>query len=215
MLEKFLLNKAKDSDRFAHLLFWYIIAGIDDSQSIQLSQHKNQETWAFLKLLIQTVESEKSKSALPFEILQLEEEFKTEEDLQLFRNTIRLPKIEEISDTGSSSIRYDYTQFSTQLDNYALMTRYDQQIIRTLSNNMSEHQIFFATPKFVSDLIHISDVLKAVQKEERNDMLKELLHQLNKNLPANVYVPIIQEDIMSQKFKSQKGGIVNHRILKI
>jgi hypothetical protein len=55
------------------------------------------------------------------------------------------------------------------------MTRYDQQIIRTLSNNMSEHQIFFSTPKFVSDLIHISEILKGVQRPERNNMLKELL----------------------------------------
>jgi hypothetical protein len=70
------------------------------------------------------------------------------------------------------------------------MTRHDQQIIRTLSNNMSEHQIFFSTPKFISDLIHISEVLKGIEREERNDMLKELLNQLNKNLPANVYVPI-------------------------
>jgi hypothetical protein len=55
---------------------------------------------------------------------------------------------------------------------------------------MSDHQVFFSTPKFISDLIHISEVLKGIEKEERNDMLKELLGQLNKNLPANVYVPI-------------------------
>jgi hypothetical protein len=55
---------------------------------------------------------------------------------------------------------------------------------------MRDHQVFFSTPKFISDLIHISEVLKGIEKEERNDMLKELLGQLNKNLPANVYVPI-------------------------
>lgn len=55
------------------------------------------------------------------------------------------------------------------------MTRYDQQIIRTLSNNLSEHMVFFSTPKFISDLIHISEVLKGVQHAERNNMLKELL----------------------------------------
>lgn len=34
LLEEFLLEKAQKSIRFAHLLFWYIIAGLDDSVSI-------------------------------------------------------------------------------------------------------------------------------------------------------------------------------------
>lgn len=98
----------------------------------------------------------------------------------MLKNTITLPKKEEISDTGSSHIvRYDYTQGVTQLDNIALIRRYDQQIIRTLSNNMTQHQVFFQTPKFVSDLIHISDVLKTVDRPERDEMLTELLEQLN------------------------------------
>ena len=84
------------------------------------------------------------------------------------------------------------------------MTRHDQQIIRTLSNNMTEHHMFFSTPKFVSDLIHISEVLKGVERPDRNDMLKELLEQLNKNLPANVYVPIHQENIIYSKYQSKK-----------
>ena len=37
------------------------------------------------------------------------EEFKTLEDEQLFKNALKLPKIESISDTGSSIIKYDYT----------------------------------------------------------------------------------------------------------
>lgn len=45
LLEDFLLLKAKGSVNFAHLLFWYIIAGIDDSESIQLSQHKHPTVW--------------------------------------------------------------------------------------------------------------------------------------------------------------------------
>ncbi len=58
LLERFLLNKAKRSTKFAHLLYWYIIAGMDDSESIQLSQHKNPAVWKFLKTLIETVEQE-------------------------------------------------------------------------------------------------------------------------------------------------------------
>jgi hypothetical protein len=34
MLENFLLEKAKQSIKFAHLIFWYIVAGLDDSVSI-------------------------------------------------------------------------------------------------------------------------------------------------------------------------------------
>ena len=100
------------------------------------------------------------------------------------------------------------------------MTRHDQQIIRTLSNNMTEHHVFFSTPKFVSDLIHISEVLKGVERPDRNDMLKELLEQLNKNLPANVYIPIHQENIISSKYTSKKAReaksvVTSHKILKI
>lgn len=61
MLEDFLLLKAKSSINFAHLLFWYIIAGLDDSESIQLSQHKNPQVWQFLKTLIDTVEFERQR----------------------------------------------------------------------------------------------------------------------------------------------------------
>ena len=43
------------------------------------------------------------------------------------RNTITLNKAEELADTGSSSVvRYDYSQGAGQLENLALMTRYDQ-----------------------------------------------------------------------------------------
>ena len=121
MLEKFLLSKAHSSIRFAHLLFWYIIAGLDDSESIQLSQYKRPQVWTFLRTLIDTVErSEKisqtleksaEKSSSP-----LEEEFKTQEGEKLFKNTIKIPKLRQddlvTADTGSSIIRYDYTQFN-------------------------------------------------------------------------------------------------------
>ncbi len=39
----------------------------------------------------------------------MDEENKNAEDMKLFRNTIRLPAREELSDTGSSHIiKYDY-----------------------------------------------------------------------------------------------------------
>ena len=40
---------------------------------------------------------------------------------------------------------------------------------------MTQHQAFFSTPKFVSDLIYISEVLKTVQQQDRNKVLTELL----------------------------------------
>jgi hypothetical protein len=33
-LRQFLLNRSKKSLKFAHLVFWYLLAGIDDSESI-------------------------------------------------------------------------------------------------------------------------------------------------------------------------------------
>jgi hypothetical protein len=143
-----------------------------------MSQHKNPAVWQFLRTLIETVELERQREkAEPFEeVLDDTEEFKLTEEIKLFTNTIKLPSLKSVADTGSSSvIKYDYTLFNQQLDNFALMTRYDQQIIRTLSNNLSEHQVFFSSPKFISDLIHISEILKGVQQSERSTMLKELL----------------------------------------
>lgn len=68
--------------------------------------------WQFLKTLIETVESEKrlfDPVTLDSTTPEEREEFKLAEDVHLFRNTIKLPNIEEVSDTGSSSIKYDYT----------------------------------------------------------------------------------------------------------
>ena len=62
--------------------------------------------------------------------------------------------------------------------------------MRALSDNMTSYGHFLSTPKLVSDLLFISDLLKNVEKEERNYYLAELIKELNKNLPANVYIPI-------------------------
>ena len=62
--------------------------------------------------------------------------------------------------------------------------------MRSLSDNMTSHMAFLSTPKFISDLLFIADLLKTVEKEKRNYYLVELIEELNKNLPANAYLPI-------------------------
>ena len=71
-----------------------------------------------------------------------------------------------------------------------LLLRRDQQVMRSLSDNMTSHMAFLSTPKFISDLLFIADLLKTVEKEKRNYYLVELIEELNKNLPANAYLPI-------------------------
>ena len=70
------------------------------------------------------------------------------------------------------------------------MARHDHQIMRTLSINLTEHKYFLSTPKFISDLLYISDTLKGTDHEKRNNHLKECIAEINKLLPANVYIPI-------------------------
>ena len=62
--------------------------------------------------------------------------------------------------------------------------------MRALSENMTVHQQFLSTPKFISDLLYISDVLITVENDKRNKYLGEMIKEINKNLPNNVYVPI-------------------------
>ena len=62
--------------------------------------------------------------------------------------------------------------------------------MRALSSNMNCFGKFLSTPKLVSDLLFLSDLLKNVEKEERNYYLCEIIKEINKNLPANVYIPI-------------------------
>ena len=58
---------------------------------------------------------------------------------------------------------------------------------------MTEFPLFLSTPKFISDLLFVSEVLKGIEKDERNGYLKQVIEEINKNLPANVYIPIRQE----------------------
>lgn len=55
---------------------------------------------------------------------------------------------------------------------------------------MTDHGLFLSTPKFISDLLFVSEVLKGIEKEGRDDYLKQVLEEINKNLPSNVYIPI-------------------------
>ena len=61
--------------------------------------------------------------------------------------------------------------------------------MHALSNDLSEHHLFLSTPKFVSDLLFLSEMLLPVLKEERNEYLKRIIIEINKNLPADVYIP--------------------------
>ena len=63
-------------------------------------------------------------------------------------------------------------------------------MMRAISNNMTEYPLFLSTPKFISDLLFVSEVLKGIEKEQRNDYLVKVIEEINKNLPANVYIPI-------------------------
>ncbi len=42
----------------------------------------------------------------------------------------------------------------------------------------------------MSDLLFVSDLLRQVEQSKRNYYLGELIEEINKNLPANVYIPI-------------------------
>lgn len=89
---------------------------------------------------------------------------------------------------------------------------------------MTEHALFLSTPKFISDLLFVSEVLKGIEKEERDAYLIQVLDEINKNLPSNVYIPIYQETTNlyeSKRSKRQRrrsnkiGPHRMHRVLKI
>lgn len=47
--------------------------------------------------------------------------------------------------------------------------------MRALSDNMTSFDFFLSTPKLVSDLLFLSDLLKNVEKERRNYYLNLLI----------------------------------------
>jgi hypothetical protein len=118
----------------------------------------------------------------------------------------------------------DYQTCSMLDSNHKLLLRKDQQVIRALSNNMQEHSRFFSTPKLVSDLLFVSDLLKQVEDSKRNYCLGELIQEINKNLPANVYIPIksstvhefakcLKNGIKKAKRQTSEGSYVMHRVV--
>ena len=88
-------------------------------------------------------------------------------------------------------------------------------MMRALSNNLSDHGLFLSTPKFISDLLFVSEVLKGIEKPERDGYLKSVIEEINKSLPSNVYIPIRQEttNLPDPKFGSIKKGIRNSKIM--
>ena len=84
--------------------------------------------------------------------------------------------------------------------------------MRALSSNMTSFDFFLSTPKLVSDLLFLSDLLKNVEKERRNYYLVEIIKEINKNLPSNVYIPIESRSLKlkrrssSQSSKDHKQG---------
>lgn len=185
-MQQWLLTKSKQSLRFAHLMFWCILSSMDGTQSIQMSQHCNKEIWSVLNQLVASHDVHDNPN-----------EFKEDEFFQSFFNLPRnVPKkdsntsSEDASDTGGSS-SYNYGNVE-KIESHARLVRFDQQMMRSLSSNMTTHGLFLSTPKFISDLLFVSEVLKGIEKEERNEYLKSVLQEINKNLPSNVYIPIPQ-----------------------
>lgn len=89
---------------------------------------------------------------------------------------------------------------------------------------MVDYSRFLSTPKLVSDLLFVSDLLKQVEQTKRNYYLGELIEEINKNLPANVYIPIkastiydfnanLKDGVKKVKRASQDGTYVMHRVL--
>ena len=112
-LKDFLLAKSQTNLRFAHLMFWCILSSMDDTQSIQMSQHKNKETWDVLKHLISSHDTHDNS------VEYREDEF--------FKSFINLPKKDvadgSVSDTGGSSFNYGHVE---KLESHARMVRFDQ-----------------------------------------------------------------------------------------
>ena len=72
---------------------------------------------------------------------------------------------------------------------------------------MTNHQQFLSTPKFISDLLFVSEVLKGIEKEDRDAYLQSVIEEINLNLPSNVYIPIRQKttNVPVQKRKEGSG----------
>ena len=79
-------------------------------------------------------------------------------------------------------------------------------MMRALSNNMEQHQFFLSTPKFISDLLFVSEVLITIEKDARDAYLKQVIEEINKSLPSNVYIPIQQESTNLPAIRLKPGA---------
>lgn len=55
-----------------------------------------------------------------------------------------------------------------------------------------QQSAFLSTPKFIEDLTKICEMVLECQ-DDREEFLKEKLQEINKSLPATVYVPTISD----------------------
>jgi hypothetical protein len=72
--------------------------------------------------------------------------------------------------------------------------------------NSSKWTTFISTLNFINDLIYVSEILRNVAQDLRIKILCNYIYQINKNLPANVYIPI---DTIG------KGGHIKQSVLRI
>jgi hypothetical protein len=53
-LKEWLLTKSAQNLQFAHKMFWCILSSMDETQSLQMSQHKNKEIWNILNRIVES-----------------------------------------------------------------------------------------------------------------------------------------------------------------
>ena len=89
---------------------------------------------------------------------------------------------------------------------------------------MSDNKEFMSAPKLVSDLLFVSDLLKPMEKDLRNEALVNFITEINQNLPCEVYIPIVALDFQytDDKLKKKKrvkkadnNSVRAHRVLSI
>ena len=85
-------------------MFWCILSSMDDTQSIQMSQHKNKELWDVLRQLIASHDSHDNS-------LEYKEDEFFKSFISLPQNVKNNEEEKEASDTGgSSSFNYGHVE---------------------------------------------------------------------------------------------------------
>jgi len=138
--------------------------------SIQMSQHRHKEVWSVLKELVASHDHRENRDdEFLKQLIKLPRILESPEN----KNGDEEEKKDNFSDTGGSiSLNYSHCEF---LESHARLVRFDQQMMNSLSFNSENHQLFLSTPKFISDLLFASEVLKGIEKDERNPYLISLI----------------------------------------